>query len=159
MTFLAKQWVDDGLDIDTVLTKLEDLKQRQTSIFVVDTLEYLYKNGRIGTAKNLFGSILEIKPILGLVDGAISAVESQRTQKRAVARMIELTVEQYPKNVPGHLTLTHAGVPERAKDVAQQLKTRLGLEADIPIYNLPPAIMVHVGPGTIAAQFFTENNH
>jgi len=156
MTKLAKQWVDEGQDIDIVLAKLDDLKNRQKSIFVVDTLEYLYKNGRIGGAKNLFGSILEIKPILKLENGAITALESQRTQKRAIIRMKELVVEQYPKVSSGHLTITHAGVPHRAKKIASELKELLTLENEIPIYNLPPAIMVHVGPGAIAVQFFSE---
>lgn len=129
------------------------MKERQASYFVVDTLEYLYRGGRIGAAKALLGSVLQIKPILGIEDGGIVPVESQRTAKKAVNRLLELVEQQYPHDRAGYLTLSHADARDKLEHIAEELKHRLGL-VNIPIYNLPPAIMVHAGPGVVAAQFF-----
>ena len=121
--------------------------------FVVDTLEFLHRGGRIGAAKALFGSVLQIKPILGLEDANIIPVESQRTARKAIQRLVQLVVENYPKDTEGFLTLSHAGADERISAIAEQLQVELKLRS-IPIYNLPPAIITHAGPGTVCAQFF-----
>jgi DegV family protein with EDD domain len=153
MVRCALKWAQDGLDVSAILAKLSTMKERQTSYFVVDTLEYLYRGGRIGAAKALFGSVLQIKPILGIEDGGIVPVESQRTTKKAVNRLVELVEQQYPRDREGFLTLSHADAREKVENIAEELKRKLNI-SDIPIYNLPPAIMVHAGPGVVAAQFF-----
>ena len=155
MTRCALEWVSQGLPIDLIIENLTIMRDRQKSYFVVDTLEYLHKNGRIGTAKALLGSVLEIKPILRLNNGSIVPIESQRTQKKAIARLRELVYENYPKHSSGYLTICHANAPELAKQLAEEFAKELNLQ-QVPIFNLPPAIMVHTGPGTICAQFFTE---
>jgi DegV family protein with EDD domain len=153
MVRCALDWVQKGLDVPEIMKNLAALKDRQTSYFVVDTLEYLYRGGRIGAAKALLGSVLQIKPILAVEDGGIVPVESQRTTKKAVNRLIDLVDQQYPRDREGYLTLSHADAREKVEKIAEELKQRLGI-VDIPIYNLPPAIMVHAGPGVVAAQFF-----
>lgn len=153
MVRLALAWAQQGLDAPAILSKLSDMKERQTSYFVVDTLEYLFRGGRIGAAKALVGSVLQIKPILGVEDGGIVPVESQRTTKKAVNRLVELVEQQYPRDREGYLTLSHADARDKIEKIAEELQQRLGI-TDIPIYNLPPAIMVHAGPGVVAAQFF-----
>ncbi|NSW51576.1 MAG: DegV family protein [Anaerolineae bacterium] len=155
MTRIAIDWAKQGMSADEILSGLASLRERQVSYFVVDTLEYLHKNGRIGTAKALIGSVLEIKPILGISEGSIAPVESQRTQKKAIARLKELVMDQYPRSSNGHLTLCHANALPLATSLAEEFAACLQLPA-IPIYNLPPAIMVHAGPGAVCAQFFKE---
>ena len=153
MVRCALDWAQEGLEAPQILTNLAALRDRQTSYFVVDTLEYLYRGGRIGAAKALLGSVLQIKPILGVEDGGIVPVESQRTTKKALNRLVELVEQQYPRDREGYLTLSHADARDRIEKIAEELKQRLGI-AEIPIYNLPPAIMVHAGPGVVAAQFY-----
>lgn len=153
MVRCALEWVQQGLSAEEILANLSAMKNRQTSYFVVDTLEYLYRGGRIGAAKALLGSVLQIKPILAVEDGGIVPVESQRTTKKATNRLIDLVEQQYPRDREGYLTLSHAGAREKVDKIAEELKQRLGLP-DIPIYNLPPAIIVHAGPGVVAVQFF-----
>ncbi|MFN2303519.1 MAG: DegV family protein, partial [Anaerolineales bacterium] len=75
----AKIWADEGINPETILKKLRNLARREVVYFLVDTLEFLHKGGRIGNASYLFGSILQMKPILGLNDGKVDAIEKQRT--------------------------------------------------------------------------------
>jgi DegV family protein with EDD domain len=153
MVKCALKWAQEGRDVPEILTNLAALKDRQASYFVVDTLDYLFRGGRIGAAKALLGSVLQIKPILGVEDGGIVPVESQRTTKKAVNRLIELVEQQYPHDREGYLTLSHADARDKIERIAEELKQKLNID-EIPIYNLPPAIMVHAGPGVVAAQFF-----
>ena len=76
----ALKWVEEGLDADTLEASIRSMCARSRTYFLVDTLEYLYKGGRIGGAQMLVGSILQVKPILTLRDGITQPVESQRTK-------------------------------------------------------------------------------
>ncbi|MCC6146481.1 MAG: DegV family protein [Anaerolineaceae bacterium] len=153
----ANEWAQQGMGIDTLVKNIEDMCARQRVYFLVDTLEYLHKGGRIGGAQALLGGLLQVKPILTLIDGKAQPVESQRTKQRALAKVIELVVTQYPKDQEGYLTIMHGDSLEEAKALAKTLADKLSLDArNIPIYNLPPAILVHAGPGVLAASFYTS---
>ena len=158
LVFLANSWAQQGLNADVIIDKLKELITRQKTLFVVDTLLYLYKGGRIGGAKMLFGSLLQVKPILELVDGRTEAVESQRTQKRAFARLRELIYSDCARSDDPHIAFMHSGFDEETQGLISDFKTTLGL-GDVQIYNLPPAILVHAGPGTIAISYFTEKKN
>lgn len=152
---MAKKWSDEGMEPDVVIEKLEELSQREVVYFLVDTLEYLHKGGRIGNASYLLGSVLQMKPILGLIDGKVEAIEKQRTSSKALQRLKELVLEQCPKGEGSHITVSHCGGEERARKLAKELEDALGVES-IPIYVVPPAIVVHGGPGIIEVSFFKD---
>ncbi len=153
LVLMAHQWVSEGLHPDTIVTRLHDMIARGRMYFLVDTLEYLQKGGRIGGAKALLGEILQIKPILTIRDGQVEPFEQQRTKKRALARLVGIVEEQCPKNAGSYLCVMQADALETAQALAAELKTRMGIK-DIPIYELPPAIVVHGGPGALAVGFF-----
>lgn len=133
---------------------MRDLIARQKVYFVVDTLEYLHKGGRIGGGKALVGGLLRVKPILTLVDGRVEPFEQQRTTRRALARLRELVLEGCPSGDGAHICVMHAGADREAQALASDFAAELGLSG-VPIYELPPAIVVHGGPGLLAASFFT----
>lgn len=153
IVFQAYQWVKDGMDADTLVAKVQAMALRQRVYFVVDTLEYLYKGGRIGGAKMLVGGLLQVKPILQLVDGHIEPLENQRTKRRSISRLKELVKEQCAQSGEPRLTVMHGDALEEATSFADELAGELGIPRP-QIYNLPPAILVHVGPGVIATSFF-----
>ncbi len=154
MVMQAKKWADEGLDPDTIVSRISDLAKRSRSYFVANTLEYLQKGGRIGGAQALVGGLLQIKPILTLKNGRAELEENQRTKKRALGRLIELVTTQYPKNEDGYLSIMHGGNVEEARTLARKLAEKLDLdEQNIPIYFLPPAILTHAGPGVLALSF------
>jgi DegV family protein with EDD domain len=153
MVTLAAKWAEAGLDANAIEARIRDLIPRCRIYFLVDTMEYLAKGGRIGGATALLGSVLQIKPILTLRDGQADQFERTRTHKRAVARLKELVLEQIPRGGSGHLSVMHAGVPDQARALADDLRTQLGLQS-VPILDVPPAIVTHAGPGILAVAFF-----
>ncbi len=151
----AKKWADAGLEADVVVEKIQEMSRRHRIYFVVDTLEYLFRGGRIGAAKALFGSLLQVKPILYLKDGHVEAFESQRTHKRAIARLKEVVLSDCPRDPDAHLCVMHGDAEELAHSLSAELGGILGIPVnEIPIYDLTPAILVHAGPGVIAISYF-----
>jgi DegV family protein with EDD domain len=150
---LAAERAAAGLDADTIEDHIHRLVLRCRLYFLVDTLEYLAKNGRIGGAAALLGSVLRIKPILTLRDGRVDQFERTRTHRRAVARLKELVLEEIAGDGRGHLSVMHASAPDQAQALADDLCGILGLES-VPILDVPPAIVTHAGPGVLAVAFF-----
>jgi DegV family protein with EDD domain len=151
----ALKWAQAGMDADTIVDRVTEMCKRHRVFFMVDTLEYLYKGGRIGAAKALFGSLLQMKPILTFRDAQISPFDSQRTQRRALARLKDIALADCPHGPESHLCLMHGDAEETAMQLAGELGAQLDIPAaDIPIYDLTPAILVHAGPGVIALSFY-----
>jgi DegV family protein with EDD domain len=155
MVTLAAEWAEAGHDADSIEARLRDLTPRCRIYFLVATLEYLAKGGRIGGATALLGSVLQVKPILTFRDGQVNQFERERTQKRAEARLKELVMDQIARDASGHLSVMHAGVPEQGQALADDLGTRLGL-THVPILDVPPAIVTHGGPGILGVGFFVS---
>jgi DegV family protein with EDD domain len=154
MVILATAWVEQGLPPDEILARLQAMIPRGRIYFLVPTLEYLHRGGRIGGASALVGSALQIKPILQLLDGRVEALEKVRTQQRARARLIELVREQCPPSPASHLCVMHADLEVEAQHLAEELREYVGLR-DVPVYPLGAAITTHGGPGTLGVGFFT----
>jgi DegV family protein with EDD domain len=153
LVLIADVWAKSGLDADTIVNRLNEWIPRGRIYFLVNTLEYLQKGGRIGGAKALMGELLQIKPILCLREGQVEPFEQQRTKKRAVTRLLEIVEEQCPKGPEAHLCVMQADAMEEAEVLAADLRSRMNLTF-IPIYELPPAIVVHGGPGVLGIGFF-----
>src|SRR5438309_347597 len=99
--------------------------ERTTTLFYVDTLEYLRRGGRIGAASALLGTALSVKPILRMVDGEIVVQEKVRTASRALARLVDLAVEAAGGDEV-EVGVHHLAAPDRAAELAVQLGSRLG---------------------------------
>jgi DegV family protein with EDD domain len=152
---LSDRWVNQGLTIQKILVRLEELKPIQRTYFVVDTLEYLHKGGRIGGAKRLVGEMLQVKPILRIFNGRVEPYEQQRTRKRALNRLQELVTGECPKGEGSFLCVMQADAVDIARELADEFKQQMGIK-EIPIYELPPAIVTHGGPGTVAVGFYAQ---
>ena len=150
---LAARWAREGVDADTIIARVQDLLARQRVYFVVDTLEYLHRGGRIGGAQALLGGLLQVKPILTLRDGRVEPFEQQRTQRRALARLRELVLGECPRTPESYLAVMHADAEATARELAADFSAQLGIR-DVPIYELPPAIVTHAGPGVLAVSYF-----
>jgi len=157
MVELAARWTAEGVEADAVVRHLESLIRRCRIYFLVATLEYLAKGGRIGSASALLGTVLRVKPILTMRAGQVAPHDRQRTHARAVARLKELVAEELPPGDAGHLSVMHAGVPDEAAALAADLRARHGLGA-VPILDVPPAIVTHGGPGILAVAFFVADD-
>ena len=153
LVLVADDMAKAGASADEIVAKLNDMIPRGRLYFLVDTLEYLAKGGRIGGAKKLLAELLEIKPILQVKDGQVESFEQQRTKKRALARLVEVTEEQCKGGDDAHLCVLQVEAEKEAEALVQELKSKVPV-SDIPIYELPPAIVVHAGPKAMGVGFF-----
>jgi DegV family protein with EDD domain len=133
--------------------KLAEEAQKHTGLyFVVDTLEFLRRGGRIGGAQAMLGSALNLKPLLELRDGRIEPVEKIRTKGKAINRMIELVIEQVAGRTPVRLATLHANAEDEAKSALAAAATRLDPVEQI-LASVSPAIGTHAGPGTVGLAY------
>lgn len=153
LVLVADDMAKAGKCTDEIVAKLNELIPRGRLYFVVDTLEYLAKGGRIGGAKKLLAELLEIKPILQVRDGQVEPFEQQRTKKRALARLIEVAAESCKGGDNAHLCVLQVAAEKEAQALVEQLKARIPVD-EIPIYQLPPAIVVHSGPQAMGVGLF-----
>lgn len=154
LVLLADDMAKAGASADEIVAKLNNTIPRGRIYFLVDTLEYLAKGGRIGGAKKLLAELLEIKPILQVRDGQVEPFEQQRTKKRALARLVEVVTEQCKGGDEAHLCVIQVEAEKEAQALVDELKSKVFV-SDIPIYELPPAIVVHAGPRAMGVGFFT----
>ncbi len=150
---IAVELAKKGKTAEDISAEILALASKNRTYFLVDTLEYLQKGGRIGAAKALLGSVLQVKPILGIIDGEVKAIESQRTHKKALERFVELVVSECPKTDSAYLSVQHGGAFTKAKALRETFIQKTGI-SDIPITNLPAAVLVHGGPGVLGVSFF-----
>jgi DegV family protein with EDD domain len=123
-----------------------------TSLFYVDTLEYLRRGGRIGAAAALLGSALAVKPLLEIVHGRIGTREKVRTAARALSRLEELAVAAAADRQVD-VAVAHLANPERADVLAEHLRRRLSPnlgDRDVVVGEVGAVIGAHVGPGMVA---------
>ena len=155
MVECASRWSEEGLEVDTIISRLKDMTRCCRIYFLVATLDYLARGGRIGGAAALLGSVLQIKPILHLRDGRVDQYVRERTYRRALARLQEIFYDQAPHDGSGFASVMHAGVPDQGYALAESLKPVAG-QTEIPVVDVPPAIVTHGGPGILAAAFFIK---
>jgi DegV family protein with EDD domain len=153
LVLLADDMAKAGSSADEIVAKLTDMIPRGRIYFLVATLEYLAKGGRIGGAKKLLAELLEIKPILTIRAGQVEPFEQQRTHKRALARLEEVVREQCPKSPEARLAVMQVEAEAESRLLATSLQSWWG-GGEVPIYELPPAIVTHGGPGTMGVGFF-----
>jgi DegV family protein with EDD domain len=147
-----------GADAATVARAAQKTADATRTFFVVDTLEYLRRGGRIGSAAAVLGSALAVKPVLHVQYGRVVPLEKVRTSARALNRLVQRAVEaagQGPVSVAVH----HLAAPERAERLAAELRDRLPQLRELHVSELGAAIGAHVGPGAVGivvAPFWQE---
>lgn len=144
------QALADGDSFEEAARKIRAVLDHQRMIFAVDTLEYLYKGGRIGGAAALFGSLLQMKPLLYLKEGKIDALERVRGSGRAMTRMTEVLAEWLGTMEPLRVIVMHSNCQERGEEALELLRSKLNVAVG-QLVLLTPVIGAHVGPGTVGA--------
>jgi len=155
MVLAAAEMAADGMEAAQIAARVEALVPQMNLLFVVDTLEYLHKGGRIGGAERLLGSLLQIKPLLHIAEGRIDALEKARTKRRAMARLLEIVEERIGDARPRGFAVIHAIADEEALQLKEELEARFPGQEPY-LCKLSPALGVHTGPGLVAVAFYTE---
>jgi DegV family protein with EDD domain len=129
--------------------------QASTGIFfMVDTLEFLHRGGRIGGAQRLLGTALNLKPILTVKEGKVEAVERVRTKGKAIERLIQIVAEQVKGGSPIRLASLHANAPDDAESMLASANSATQATETIRT-ELSPVVGTHTGPGTIGLAYMT----
>ncbi len=152
----AAQAAANGATFTEVVAVATRCVRATRSFFYVDTLEYLRRGGRIGTAANILGSALAIKPLLHFGDGSITLLEKVRTANRAIARLEDLAVQaagQQPVNV----AVQHLSAAARAEALAERLEARLPEALRTTVVEVGAVIGVHTGPGMLGVTISPES--
>jgi DegV family protein with EDD domain len=142
----------DGASLEECIKVAEDAYPKIGVYFTVDSLKYLAAGGRIGGAKRLLGTALNIKPILEIRDGKIELVESVMSKKKAMKRMVALVEKGIAGRKPLRISVFHALENEAATMLLKELEDRWGAEEAI-LSHVSPVVGAHVGPGTISIAY------
>lgn len=145
----AAHAIAGGADAETAVEAARLRAEATTSLFYVDTLEYLRRGGRVNTVAALLGGALAVKPLLRIHEGRIDTFEKVRTSSKALARLEELAAEAAGEGTV-QVTVAHLASPERAVALAERLSARLDVDGDIAVDELGAVLGAHVGPGMVA---------
>lgn len=141
-----------GASLKEITTLAETTRKHTGVLFVVDTLEFLYRGGRIGGAQRLLGTALNFKPILELKEGRIESLEKVRTKSKAYSRVLELLVDRIGSQSNIHLATLHANAEEDARALLARAVDQLHPMETI-FTSVSPVIGTHAGPGTVGLAF------
>jgi len=153
LVVFASRMIERGLGVDEIVARIEDIRERLQFVFLVATLEFLRKGGRIGQARALIGTLLGIKPILGQVDGEVAPVDKVRGGRRAQLKLVEILSEKVNTSRPVFVAVAHASAPMWGG----QLKDLLTENFDVVEMldgEIGPIVGAHAGPGTVGCILF-----
>ncbi len=151
----AARAAQQGASMDDCIALAEKACGHVGVYFVVETLEFLHRGGRIGGATRFIGSALNLKPILELKDGRIEAHDRVRTKSKALDRVLELVEEQVKGKSKIRLAALHANAEEEAIQLLNRATIELGAIESI-LTAVSPVVGVHAGPGTVALAYMTD---
>lgn len=145
----------EGGTLDAVLNRIQWVINNSQFVFTPDTLDYLRKGGRIGSASALLGNLLQIKPILTVADGKTSVLTKVRTKKKAVSTLLD-SMTTFLGDAPlGDVMVHHINCEEEGMALAKALEERIG--RPVILQSIGPVIGLHVGPGSIGLVYYKKS--
>ncbi|MCL5429758.1 MAG: DegV family protein [Chloroflexi bacterium] len=141
-----------GKSLDECVEIVKKTQEHTGILLMVDTLEFLYRGGRIGGGARFLGTALKLKPILEVQEGALEAIERVRTKGKALDRLVELLIERIASRTPVHLAVLHANAREDAMKLLEEGSKRVN-PIETAVADVSPAVGTHTGPGTLGFAF------
>jgi DegV family protein with EDD domain len=152
MAIEAARAAVSGLRLGELAAKVKAMIPVTHMLQTADTLRYLYMGGRIGKARHLVGSLLNIKPLIGVEDGEIVPLGVARSRMQAYQSMVD-KVEAVVGRSRIKIAYVHAGARQEVEKIKNLVETRLNAVESF-IGELSPALAVHTGPGTAGLCYF-----
>jgi DegV family protein with EDD domain len=143
-----------GATLHEVMARAEEVSRRVRLLATIPTLEYLHRGGRIGGAAALLGTMLQIKPVLTVVDGRVELFSRPHSQARAVSAMLE-EMERQVRGRPLHVAVLHADAVEEAESLLEQVSARFAC-VEVYVTPLTPVMGAHTGPGVLGVAFYAD---
>jgi DegV family protein with EDD domain len=148
----AARAAESGKGFADVVAVARDAVNKTGVVFVVDTLEFLHRGGRIGGAAKLLGTALNLKPVLELRDGRLEPVEKIRTKTKAVSRMLDIVEERVKGKANVRLATIHAAARDEAQRLLDEAVARLR-PVEAFVVEASPVVGTHAGPGTVGLAY------
>ena len=140
----AAEAIAAGKSVAEVVAIVADVRRRVMVLAILDTLENLRRSGRASNLKALMGELLQVKPMLSVVNGEVVMLGQYRTRSKALAKLQETAQAQGPLE---RLAIIHANAPEAAQALAAELAAQ---SAQPPIIQEFAAVLgAHLGPGVV----------
>lgn len=153
----AARMIEQEMDIDAILTQLDEIVNHTAVYFLIDSLDNLHKGGRIGKASHLVGSLLNLKPILCLNEGVISAYEKVRGNKgnKALERLIDILLEKIDPNKKLYCAIGYSdsAALEQARYIQERLEGKVDCDAFI-YQQIGCVVGAHIGTGAVGMGFY-----
>jgi DegV family protein with EDD domain len=143
----------EGKKFDDILTMVKGMIPITRMIQTADTLKYLYMGGRIGQAQRLVGSLLNIKPLIGMVDGVIVPLGTARSRPRAYQMMADMVEAAVGLGGKIKIAYVHAGAHQEVDKIRELIEARVMCIESL-VAELSPALAVHTGPGTTGLCYY-----
>lgn len=153
LALFAARMARRGVELDAIVERLEAMRERIHVLFVVDTLDYLARGGRMGKARALAGNLLGIKPILGVVDGEVVPVDRVRGGRDAHPKLVDLLLQRVDPNRPVVAAVAHAKAPVWADRLRGLLEKSFRVKESL-IAEMGPVVAANAGPGTVGVALF-----
>jgi len=152
----ASRMARRGMDVQEIAERIQSISSRFQFLFLVDTLEYLRKGGRIGGARAFLGTFLGIKPILAMEKGEVQPVDKARGGRKAQPKLIEIAKKRMNSDQPVFATIGHASAPKWAGRLAELVRKEFQV---IEFFEgeIGPIVGSHTGPGTVGCVFFAPD--
>jgi DegV family protein with EDD domain len=141
-----------GVTLDRLVTKVKSMIPLTRMIQTADTLKYLYMGGRIGKAQELLGSVLNIKPLIGIQDGVIVPLGRAHSRGQAYHEMADMVAETVGQG-KAKIAYMHAGAKREVEKIRNLVEAQVNVVESF-IAELSPALAVHTGPGTAGLCYY-----
>ena len=156
MVLAAARSAASGKSIDEIVAMVEGMRDKIQFLFVVDTLEFLHRTGRMKGAKRLLATALKIKPLLQFQEGSIVFLTQARTKGKAIERLLEIAEERLDGKRMAEVAVVDIDCPDEADSFAQTVGERFGISR-IHRSTVSPVVGTVVGPGAIGFAFYSED--
>lgn len=153
MVLEAARWAEAGSLRSTILQRLTAIRKRSQLYLTPATLKYLRMSGRVGKLQGAIASLLNVRPIIVLKDGALEAVENVRTRRKALERLVTMA-EAAVGQAKIRMGVIHARAVEEGQALLAMVTSRLNCE-EVMLADLVPSLAVHGGPGVVGLAFYT----
>ena len=142
-----------GASLESVVETAQAVARKSTMIQTADTLRYLYMGGRIGRATHLVGTLLNIKPLIGMEEGVITPLGQARSRKQAYRKMVDIMAEKVGLGAKIKIGYVHAVAPQDVDALRSVVESNFDCDETF-VAELSLALGVHTGPGTVGLGFF-----
>jgi DegV family protein with EDD domain len=151
----AARLAQAGKSLTEIVSRLEFMRSKVRLYFVVDTLEYLAKGGRVSNAQAFIGSLLQMKPILKVENGLVEGAERIRTTSKAQTRLREIVAEGIAGRSAVQVIVLYTTIKDQAQALADEIQAHYHLP-EVYVHTISSVVAAHVGPRALGVAFYAE---